>query len=84
MTTTVIIDVIAAAVLIAAAAWGAHRGLFRSLAGLAVVIVAAYRDGTGFDALKRLFSYGGGSEVTEETGYHYDASDSNRFAVLET
>ena len=26
--------------LIAAAAWGAHRGLFRSLAGLAVVIVA--------------------------------------------
>lgn len=49
---------------------------------LAVVIVAAYRDGTGFDALKRLFSYGGGSEVTEETGYHYDASDSNRFAVL--
>ena len=40
MTTPVIIDVIAAAVLIAAAAWGAHRGLFRSLAGLAVVIVA--------------------------------------------
>ena len=31
---------IAAAVLIAAAAWGAHRGLFRALAGLAVVIVA--------------------------------------------
>ena len=27
---------------------------------LAVVIVAAYRDGTGFDALQRLFSYGGG------------------------
>ena len=49
---------------------------------LAVVIVAAYRDGTGFDALQRLFSYGGGSEVTEETGYRYDASDSNRFAVL--
>ena len=40
MTTPVIIDVIAAAVLIAAVAWGAHRGLFRSLAGLAVVIVA--------------------------------------------
>ena len=49
---------------------------------LAVVIVAAYRDGTGFDALQRLFSYGGGTETTEETGYHYDASDSNRFAVL--
>ena len=40
MTTPVIIDVIAAAVLIACAAWGAHRGLFRALAGLAVVIVA--------------------------------------------
>lgn len=40
MTTPVIIDIIAAAILIAAAAWGAHRGLFRSLAGLAVVIVA--------------------------------------------
>ena len=40
MTTPVIIDMIAAAVLIAAAAWGAHRGLFRALAGLAVVIVA--------------------------------------------
>ena len=40
MTTPVIIDMIAAAVLIAAAACGAHRGLFRALAGLAVVIVA--------------------------------------------
>ena len=40
MTTPVIIDMIAVAVLIAAAAWGAHRGLFRALAGLAVVIVA--------------------------------------------
>ena len=49
---------------------------------LGVVIVAAYRDGTGFDALRRLFSYGGGTETAEETGYRYDASDSNRFAVL--
>ena len=40
MTTPVIIDVIVAAILVAAAVWGAHRGLFRSLAGLAVVIVA--------------------------------------------
>ncbi len=40
MTTPVIIDVIVAAVLIAAAICGAHRGLFRALAGLAVVIVA--------------------------------------------
>ena len=40
MTTPVIIDVIAAAVLIAGAVWGARRGLFRALAGLAVVIAA--------------------------------------------
>ena len=40
MTTPVIIDLIAAAVLIAAALWGARRGLFRALAGLAVVIAA--------------------------------------------
>ena len=40
MTTPVIIDVIAAAILIASAAWGAHRGLLRALAGLAVVIAA--------------------------------------------
>ena len=26
---------------------------------LGVVVVAAYRDGTGFDALRRLFAYGG-------------------------
>ena len=49
---------------------------------LGVVIVAAYRDGTGFDALRRLFSYGSGAETAEETEYRYDASDSNRFAVL--
>ncbi|MFR4086363.1 MAG: hypothetical protein ACLT1A_00130 [Dysosmobacter sp.] len=29
---------------------------------LGVVLVAAYRDGTGFDALRRLFSYGSGEE----------------------
>ena len=40
MTTPVIIDVIAAAALIAGAVWGARRGLFRALAGLAVVIAA--------------------------------------------
>ena len=55
MTTPVIIDMIAAAVLIAAAAWGAHRGLFRALAGLAVVIVAlvgaAITQAAGFVAL---------------------------------
>ena len=40
MTPPVIIDVIMAVVLIAAVIYGAHRGLFRALAGLAVVIVA--------------------------------------------
>ena len=49
---------------------------------LGVVLVAAYRDGTGFDALRRLFSYGSGEESTAEAQYDYDASDSNRFAVL--
>ena len=49
---------------------------------LGVVLVAAYRDGTGFDALRRLCSYGSGEESTAEAQYDYDASDSNRFAVL--
>ena len=40
MTTPVIIDAIAAAVLLGFAIWGAQRGLFRSLAGLLAVIVA--------------------------------------------
>ena len=42
-----------------------HRGLRRFLiflltlaAVLAVVVFAAYRDGTGFDVLRRYFSYG--------------------------
>lgn len=40
MTTPVIIDAIAAAVLVGFALWGAGRGLFRSLTGLLSVIVA--------------------------------------------
>lgn len=40
MTTPVIIDAIAAAVLVGFAIWGAQRGLFRSLTGLLTVIVA--------------------------------------------
>lgn len=47
---------------------------------LAVVLVAAYRDGTGFDVLRRFFSYGGSENGGVE--YHYDASSSNRFALL--
>ena len=34
------------------------------------------------DALRRLCSYGSGEESTAEAQYDYDASDSNRFAVL--
>ena len=45
---------------------------------LAVVLVAAWRDGTGFDALYRYVSYGG----SQDESYTYDASSSNRFAVL--
>ena len=33
---------------------------------LGVVLVAAYRDGTGFDALRRLCYYGSGEESTAE------------------
>ena len=46
---------------------------------LAVVLVAAWRDGTGFDILRRYFSYGASDQ--EET-YTYDAASSNRFALL--
>lgn len=49
------------------------------MAVLAVVLAAAYRDGTGFDALRRYLNYGGSGEER----YRYDASSSNRFAVLE-
>ena len=48
------------------------------VAVLAVVLVAAWRDGTGFDALHRYFSYGD----DQEENYTYDASSSNRFALL--
>ena len=49
---------------------------------LGVVLVAAYRDGTGFDVLRRFFSYGTVEKAGGETVYRYDASPSNRFAVL--
>lgn len=48
---------------------------------LAVIVVAAYRDGTGFDVLRRYFSYG----TAEDSGsvpFTYDASTSNRFAAF--
>jgi len=40
MSTPVIIDIIVASALVIFAAWGAHSGLFRSLAGFVIVIVA--------------------------------------------
>ena len=39
------------------------------IAVLAVVLVAAYRDGTGMDALQRLFNYGKSDAVNGETVY---------------
>ena len=49
---------------------------------LGVVLVAAYRDGTGFDVLRRYFSYGSVESASGESIYDYDASTNNRFAVL--
>ena len=48
---------------------------------LAVVLVAAYRDGTGFDVLRRFFSYQGQAQE-DPMVYRYDASSDNHFAVL--
>ena len=39
---------------------------------LAVVLVAAYRDGTGLDFLRRWFAYG---TVEQADSYVYDAAD---------
>ncbi|MCI8817939.1 MAG: hypothetical protein HFG04_02140 [Oscillibacter sp.] len=49
---------------------------------LLVVLVAAYRDGTGFDILRRYLHYGRPEQVGGEAVYHYDASSKNRFALL--
>ena len=66
-----------------------HRGLRRFLiflltlaAVLGVVVLAAYRDGTGFVVLRRYFSYGSTQKAYETVSYTYDASSSNRFAAL--
>lgn len=52
------------------------------VAVLAVVLLAAYRDGTGFDVLRRYLNYGSVENVGGEVVYDYDASSNNRFAVL--
>lgn len=66
-----------------------HRGLRRFLiflltlvVVLGVVVLAAYRDGTGFDVLRRYFSYGSVEKAGSAVSYTYDASSSNRFADL--
>lgn len=48
---------------------------------LGVVLAAAYRDGTGFDALRRRINYGGQGSGGQ-TVYEYDSSSQNRFADL--
>lgn len=49
---------------------------------LLVVLFAAYRDGTGFDILRRYLHYGRPEQVGGEVVYHYDAASKNRFATL--
>ena len=49
---------------------------------LGVVLMAAYRDGTGFDVLRRYLNYGRVEAASGETVYDYDASSRNHFAVL--
>ena len=50
---------------------------------LGVVLVASYRDGTGFDVLRRYLNYGRAEEAGGEALYVYDASAGNHFALLE-
>lgn len=49
---------------------------------LAVVLLAAYRDGTGFDVLRRYFNYGSVEHASGDILYEYDTAAQNRFAVL--
>lgn len=49
---------------------------------LLVVLFAAYRDGTGFDVLRRYLHYGRPEQAGGETVFHYDSASKNRFALL--
>ena len=49
---------------------------------LGIVLLAAYRDGTGFDVLGRYFHYGRVEDASGKTIYTYDDSDCNHFAML--
>ena len=52
------------------------------IAVLAVVLAAAWRDGTGFDALRRYLAYGSSAASGGKTVYRYDADGTNRFAQI--
>ena len=54
------------------------------IAVLGFVLVAAWRDGTGFDALRRYFAYGTEAVGGEKTVYRYDTDSTNRFARVGT
>ena len=45
------------------------------IAVLGLVLVAAWRDGTGFDALRRYFAYGTEAVGGEKTVYRYDTDN---------
>ena len=65
---------------------GSRRILFFGLVlalVLAVVLVAAYRDGTGFDALRRYFSYRNQTDG-EQVVYPYEASSQNHLRHWES
>ena len=49
---------------------------------LGIVLAAAWRDGTGFDALRRYFAYGSSAVSSEKTVYQFDTDNSNRFAEM--
>lgn len=49
---------------------------------LGIVLAAAWRDGTGFDALRRYFAYGSSVVSSEKTVYQFDTDNSNRFAEM--
>ncbi|MCI9120964.1 MAG: hypothetical protein HFG00_05490 [Oscillibacter sp.] len=65
---------------------GKIRGFLSFLLMLAVVLLivlfAAYRDGTGFDILRRYLHYGSAEKVGGEVLYRYDTAPKNRFAAL--
>ena len=46
---------------------------------LLVVLFAAYRDGTGFDILRRYLHYGRSEQVGGATVYRYESASKNRF-----